>query len=161
MRPIDGTLVNEVWGEIIGFPPAQVQAEAQAFLERQPHVAAFTGVLTRELDPPVQQAALGLSFLLFKVLERSLGRPFPLLTEARIQQAYEANVDWLADTQAGAQSLIDTLGAGSHQSLVAYVLSVFYGAERDGAGYDTEVKANLFLLLKTLTEALDVGAVER
>jgi hypothetical protein len=54
VRPIDGPLVDEVWAEIIRFPAEQIQGEAQAFLERQPHVAAFTGVLTRELEAPVR-----------------------------------------------------------------------------------------------------------
>jgi hypothetical protein len=158
MRPIEPALVDEVWREIIRYPPPQVQAEAQAFLVQQPHVAPFAAVIAKAFDEPVQRAAFGLAFLLFKVLERSLGRPFPPLAEARIQEAYEANVQWLAETEIGASSLLDTLQAGEHPSLIAYILSVFYG---EGGTYDTDVRANLFLLLKTLTEALDIGAVER
>ena len=140
------------------YPRPQVKKDFYTAPELHP---AFAGVLTRELDAVVQQAALGLCFLLFKVLERSLGQPFPVLAEERIQAAYAANVDWLADTEAGARSLLDTLEAGAHPSLVAYVLSVFYGVEGEGSQYDPGVKANLFLLLKTLTEALDIGAIER
>lgn len=158
MLPIEPALVDEVWRDISRYPPERVQAEAQAFLQQQPHVAAFTTVLMNEFEAAVQQAGFGLCFLLFKVLERSLGRPFPLLGEARIQQAYEANVGWLAETEAGAESLLDTLEQGAHPSLIVYILSVFYGG--DGGAYDTQVKANLFLLLKTLTEALDIGAVD-
>lgn len=158
MRPIDPPLVDEVWRDVTRYAPERVEAEAQAFLTQQPHVTAFAGVLTRELDAPVQQAAFGLCFLLFKILERSLGQPFPPLAEARIQHAYEANVTWLAETEAGSQSLLDTLDAGRHPSLVAHIIAVFYG---DDAGRcDRDVKANLYLLLKTLTEALDIGAVE-
>ncbi|HEY7650116.1 MAG TPA: hypothetical protein VID04_14040 [Methylomirabilota bacterium] len=159
MRPIEPALVDEVWRDIIQYPPEQIQAEAQEFLARQPDAAAFAAVLTREFDEPVQRAAFGLAFLLFKILERSLGRPFPPLAEARIQRAYEANVQWLAATEAGAESLLETLQAGAHQSLVAHILSVFYGG--DAASYDNDTHANLFLVLKTLTEALDIGAVER
>lgn len=159
MRPIEPALVDEVWRDITRYPPEQIQAEAQVFLAQQPHVAAFAGVLTKPFDEPVQRAAFGLAFLLFKILERSLGCPFPPLVEGRIQRAYEANVQWLAETEAGAASLLDTLHAGEHPSLVAHILSVFYGG--NAGGYDTDTRANLFLLLKTLTEALDVGAVER
>jgi hypothetical protein len=155
MRPIGPALVDEVWRDVSRYPPERVQAEARVFLERQPHVAAFATVLMKQFEQPVQQAAFGLCFLLFKVLERSLGRPFPLLAEERIQQAYEANVGWLTETEAGAESLLDTLPGGAHPSLIAYVMSVFYGGD---GGYDTQVKANLYLLLKTLTEALDIGA---
>jgi hypothetical protein len=161
VRPIDAGLVDEVWSDITRYPADQVQTEARAFLEQQPHVAAFVNALTRELDETVQQAALGLCFLLFKILARSLGRPFPLVAEERIQTAYAGNVDWLAQTEAGAESVLDTLGAGRHPSLAAHLLSVFYGDADGGAGYDTQVKATLFLLLKTLTEALDIGLAAR
>jgi hypothetical protein len=159
MRAIEPALVDEVWREITEYPPERIQAEAQGFLTRQPHVAAFAGVLAQAFDESVQRAAFGLAFLLFKILESSLGRPFPPLAEARIQQAYEANVQWLAETRAGAASLLDTLQAGEHPSLVGHILSVFYGG--DARAYDTDTRANLFLLLKTLTEAVDIGTVER
>jgi hypothetical protein len=158
MRPIEPALVDEVWREITEYPPERVRAEAQAFLTGQPAVAPFATVIAGPFDEPVQRAAFGLAFLLFKVLERSLGRPFPPLTEARLQEAYEANVQWLAETEVGAASLLDTLAAGEHPSLTSYILSVFYGG--DGGAYDRDVRANLFLLLKTLTEALDIGTVE-
>ncbi|OLC16193.1 MAG: hypothetical protein AUH29_05645 [Candidatus Rokubacteria bacterium 13_1_40CM_69_27] len=157
MRPIGPALVDEVWRDISRYPPERVQAEARGFLEQQPHVATFAAVLMKQFEEPVQQAAFGLCFLLFKVLEQSLGRPFPLLAEERIQQAYEANVGWLSGTEAGAESLLDTLPAGAHASLLSYIMSVFYGGD---GGHDTQVKTNLFLLLKTLTEALDIGAVD-
>jgi hypothetical protein len=38
------------------------------------------------------------------------------------------------------------------------VLSVFYGAGADGC--DERVRAGLLLMLRTLTDALDVGPVE-
>jgi hypothetical protein len=158
VQPITPALVDEVWADITRYAPERVQAEAREFLDRQPHAAAFARHLTGEAEPGVQQAAFGLAFLLFKVLERSLGRPFPRLAEERIAQAWEANLHWLARAEAGAQSLLDTLGAAAHPSLTAYILEVFYGAE--AAACDAAVRARLFLLLKTLTEALDIAAVE-
>lgn len=93
-------------------------------------MAALSGVLTKEFEEPAQQAAFDLAFLLFKILERSLGRSFPVLSEERIQSAYEHNVAWLGGTEASAQSLLDTLDEGAQPSLTSYIMSVFYG----GAG---------------------------
>ena len=89
MQAIDRALVDEVWREMTGYAPARIAGEAQVFLEQQPHAAAFSESVTSALDPAVQRAALGLAFLLFKILEASLGRPFPLLTEERVMAAYE------------------------------------------------------------------------
>src|ERR1700752_2992477 len=95
VRSIDQTLVDEVWRETASYPPGRVAEEASDFLARQPHVTAFAQSITHEQDPSVQRAALGLCFLLFKVLERSLGHPFPLLSEARIQDAHHAVTEGL------------------------------------------------------------------
>ena len=95
MRGIDQTLVDEVWRETASYPPGRIAEEASDFLARQPHVAAFAHSVTREQDAAVQRAALGLCFLLFKILDRSLGHPFPLLAETRIQAAHHAVTEWL------------------------------------------------------------------
>jgi hypothetical protein len=40
-------------------------------------------------------------------------------------------------------------------------LTVFYGGDPESVEYDDEVKASLFLLLKTVADALDIAPVER
>ncbi len=144
MRPIDTALVDEVWREITQYPPDRVEAEARAFLEQQPDVAALTAMTSEAFDFPVRQATFGLAFLFFKVLERSVGAPFPRVQEERLRKAWEGNVERLS-------GLSESVATG----LVAYVMTVFYGG--DGGPYDTRVRASLVLLLQTLTEATDVG----
>jgi hypothetical protein len=159
VRGIDQTLVDEVWRETTSYPPGRIDEEARDFLARQPHVAAFAHSVTREQDVSVQRAALGLCFLLFKILDRSLGRPFPLLSESRIQEAHHAVTEWL-DTMDGEESgrVLETVSAPGHPTLPAYIVSVFYG---EGAGgCDERVRAGFALMLRTLTDALDVGRVE-
>jgi hypothetical protein len=39
--------------------------------------------------------------------------------------------------------------------------AAFYGGDPESVDYDQEVKASLFLLLKTLSDALDIGEVEQ
>jgi hypothetical protein len=145
VRGIDRELVDEVWRETTAYPPGRVDEEARDFLARQPHVAAFAHAITRGQDPVVQRAALGLCFLLFKILERSFGRPFPPLAESRIHRAHRAATDGPAD-------------AADRPTLSAHLIAVFYG---DGAeACDEQVRAGLRLMLRTLTDALDVGRVE-
>jgi hypothetical protein len=157
VRGIDQSLVDEVWRDLTSYPPDRVQAEAAAFLEQQPHVAAFARTMTREQDAGVQQAALGLCFLVFKVLDRSLGRPFPPLAEARLADAYASTRHWLDHGEsADAATVLERAEAPAHPTLVTYLLAVFYG-DAAGGDYDESVRASLFLLLRTLTEALDVG----
>lgn len=159
MRGIDQTLVDEVWRETAAYPPGRIAEEATDFLTRQPHVAAFAHSITHEQDASVQRAALGLCFLLFKILERSLGHPFPLVSESRIQHAHHAVTTWL-DTLDGEESdrVLETVSAPGHPTLPAYIIAVFYGESAEGC--DERVRAGFALMLRTLTDALDVGQVE-
>jgi hypothetical protein len=116
--------------------------------------------MTREQAPPVQQAAFGLAFLLFKIVEESLGRPFPLVAEERIARAYEETRAWLAhDESALPARVLDRAADPTHPTLVTHLLSVFYGDAGPG-DYDEGVRASLLLSLRTLSAALDLGAVE-
>jgi len=144
-RPLDAALVDEVWREIVQYPPDRVESEARAFLEQQPDVAAVAALAAEPFDPPVPQAAFGLAFLYFKVLERSLGEPFPRVADERLQTAWQANVERLAESP-------------ESSGLVSHVLGVFYGG--DSGAYDARVRASFLVLLETLTEAADV-ATER
>ncbi len=164
MRAIDQALVDEIWREITSYPPGRAEEEARQFLARQPHVAAFCQLVTQEFDLAVQKAALGLAFLLFKILEASLEAPFPPVAQRRIQEAYEATTEWLeqwdgADPRIFLRS-VEGGGEFPQPNLVQYLLTVFYGGDPESVEYDEEVKASLFLLLKTLSDALDIGEVE-
>ncbi|MGH7313196.1 MAG: hypothetical protein ACREJV_08490 [Candidatus Rokuibacteriota bacterium] len=143
-RPIDAALVDEVWREIVHYLPDRVQSEARAFLEQQPDVAAVAALASEPFDAPVQQATFGLAFLFFKVLERSLGEPFPRVAEERLQTAWQANAARLAESPESVAS-----------ALVGHMLGVFYGG--DSGAYDARVRASLVVMLETLTEAADVG----
>jgi len=152
-------LVDDVWREVMSYPAGRVEAEAQAFLARQPHVAAFAQALLNEQPPVVQKAAFGLCFLLFKILERSLGQPFPLVEESRIMRAHGATTAWVERSEpASPESVLAS--SADHPTLVGHLLSVFYGDDGAPADYDEGVRASLFLLLRTLSDAVDVGAVD-
>jgi hypothetical protein len=159
VRGIDQALVDEVWRETASYPPGQIDEEARAFLARQPHAAAFAHATTRGQDEAVQRAALGLCFLLFKVLERSLGRPFPVLSEARLRASHEAATEWIARL-GGEESerVLEAMGVPAHPTLSAYIISVFYGDTAPSC--DERVRVGLALMLRTLTDALDLGPVE-
>ncbi len=159
MRGIDQALVDEVWRETTSYRPGRIDEEARDFLTRQPHVAAFAHAVTRGQDPVVQRAALGLCFLLFKILERSLGRPFPLLAESRLQAAQEASTAWLATLEGDEPGgVLEATDAPGHPTLAAYIITAFYGDAAEAC--DERVRAAFALMLRTLTSALDLGAVD-
>ena len=161
MRAIDRALVDEVWQELTAYGAARTGEEARAFLARQPFVAGFSHALTQGQDEAVQRAALGLCFLLFKVVEASLGRPFPEVSEARIVAAHAEAREAIADLGAPEpDAVLRAMDGGSGPGLVGHILATFYGGDGAGADYDDGVRANLALLLGTLARALDLGRAE-
>src|SRR2546430_10606430 len=62
--------------------------------------------------------SLGLAFLLFKILEASLGRPFPELGEPRLLDAYAGTQAWLRQWEgAPPVEVLQALGQAEHASL--------------------------------------------
>jgi len=150
-RPVDDgdPLDAEPFRDLVGDPPEN----------REDH--GFVRFVAERFDEAVQNAAVGLGFLLFKILEASVGGPFPAVAEARIRTAHEAVAEWLAQWEgADARTLLQSVEGEGHHSLITHMLSVFYAGDAQSPAYDEEVKARLFVLLKTLTEAVDLGEVE-
>jgi len=90
---------------------------------------------------------------------RSLGRPFPLLAESRLHAAHGAAAEWLAALEGEeSERVVEAAGPAGHPTLAAYIISVFYGEGAEEC--DEHVRAGLVLMLRTLTDALDLGEVE-
>lgn len=164
MRVIDQVLVHDIWQEMATYSEERAGVEARGFLERQPHVAELCRSATTEFDDRAKKTALGLAFLLFRVVETSLAAPLPTLTRQRLDQAYRVTSEWLeqwegADPRIFVRS-VEVGGAFAHPNLIQYLLTAFYGGDGESVEYDAEVKATLFLLLTTLADALDTGDAE-
>ena len=114
MRAIDQALVDEVWWEVTTYEGERATAEARVFLERQPYVGEICRQLMKEFDPEAQRAAMGLTFLLFKIVETSLGAPFPTISRDRLIQAYEAITEWTTRT-GGSGNRCKTASNASHR----------------------------------------------
>ena len=155
---IDQSLVEEVWRSLREYDPVQAQGEAKAFIRNQPHVAEFLRDFTGEFDKEVQKAALGLAFLVFKVVEAHRGAPPSPISRARIQEAYDATVAWVERWDGAEEKLFlracETSGEFPIPNLVQYVLQTFYADDSGAPEYDQEVKGNFFLILKTIVDAL-------
>lgn len=154
MRELDSTLVREVWDGLCAYPPEQSEAEARAFVKRQPHLVALAHVLTREFARDVQKTALGLLFLLTKVIEAHREAPVPSLSRARVTRAYEGTVAWMDRWEGADPRFLERSGEFPQPHLVPYLLGAFFP---EGAGppeHEEEVKGSLFLLLASAADAL-------
>lgn len=155
MRELDEGLVREVWEELSGLDAGGSEAEARAFIDGQPHLVALAGRVTAELDQEAQKSALGLLFLLTKVVEAARGAPVPPVSEGRVRAAYEATAEWLDRWDGADPRFLERSGEFPQPHLITYLVDGFYRGGPGPEEHEAEVKGNLFLLLKTAAEALE------
>lgn len=143
MRPLDPALVETVWQELSAYPEERSSAEARAFIASQPHLVRLAEALTRGFDREVQKAALGLLFLLLKVIEAHRETPVPAVPAAWVAEVYRQTLARLEQGKGAAPE-------PREPDLACYLLAAFY----DRGPESPEPEASLFLLLKTAADAL-------
>ncbi len=154
MRDLDQALVEEVWDTLAAYPPDRSQTEARAFLTRQPHLVALAETLTEEFDVEVRKAALGLLFLLVKIVEAQREAPVPSLSRGKVARAHAAALAWMERWDGADERFLARSGEFPQPHLIPYLITGFYAAAGDSLEHEAEVKGALFLLLKSAADAL-------
>jgi len=81
------------------------------------------------------------------------------LEESRLRAAHDASTEWLAGLEGDDSArIVAAAGAPGHPTLAAHLVTVFYGEGAEGC--DERVRAGFLLMLRTLTDALDLGPIE-
>lgn len=155
MRPLGAALVEEVWADLLAYEPARSEAEARGFVERQPHLVALAEMLTREFDRDTQKTALGLLFLLTKVLEAHREAPVASVSRERLAAAYRATVEWLERWEGADPRVLAAREELSRPQLAPYLVARFYPGGTSPAEYEDEVRTSLVLLLQTALDACE------
>lgn len=157
MPDIDRQLIEETWRKVTAFDPATASAEARRFAEKQPAVLRFVQEVLREFDERIHGAALGLAYLLFKVVEAMQGEDPSTLSDREIQDAYGENAGWLdalgrLEGRPFKRLLEDVTDL--QEVYVPFTLIEAY-LQRPGVGpFGERAKGHLFLVIKTLSDCL-------
>ena len=155
MRELDEALLVEVWQELCAYEPGRSVAEARAFVDHQPHLVALAETLTQEFGRDVQKAALGLVFLLTKVIEAHREAPVCSVSRARVAQAYEATLAWMERWDGADPRFLERSGEFPQPHVIPYLVSAFYPEDAGSPEHEAEIKGSLFLLLKSAVDAIE------
>jgi len=159
VRALDHELVQEVWQTLCDYEPERSEAEARAFIKRQPHLIALAKTLMEEFDVGEQKAALGLLFLLTKVLEAHREAPVTSVSAERVARAYEAAVAWVERWSGTNERFLARSGEFPQPHLIPYLISVLSPGDAGRSEYEAEVQGSLFLLLKAAADAIEAGEI--
>lgn len=141
--------------DLLAYEPARSEAEARGFVEQQPHLVALAETLTREFDRNTQKTALGLLFLLTKVIEAHREAPVASVSPERLGAAYRATVQWLERWEGADPRSLAASAELTRPQLAPYLVARFYPWGTSPAEYEAEVQASLFLLLQTAVDAYE------
>jgi len=157
VRELDEALVLDVWDVLCAWGPERSQAEAQAFIDTQPHLVALAEAVMEEFDTEAQKAAFGLLFLLAKVWEVHRGEALGPVSRERVGQAYEGTLRWMDRGEGADERFLARSGEFPQPHLIPYLITRFYQGAGGNDDYEAEIRGNLFLVLKAAADAL--GAV--
>ncbi|MBI1746911.1 MAG: hypothetical protein HYR55_10035 [Acidobacteria bacterium] len=163
MVTISAQLVEETWRRIDDCGPDQGPEMVGHYSKSQPNIFEFMVEFTREIQPESTEFALYMSYVIWQVFDAAYGKAYPVILPEEIIAAYETNEVWvqqhdgLDDIQ-----LYERLEADTHLRQVNLVISVLdalfapMGSEDpDEINIPEEDKGYLFLLMKTIIDALD------
>ena len=157
MLEIHQQLIVETWKRVTAFDPDTASAEARRFAEKQPAVLRFVQEVLREFDEGIQGTALGLAYLLFKVVEAVQGENLPTLSDRQLEENYGENAQWLdalerLEGRPFRRLLEDVLEL--QEVSVPFTLIETY-LQRPGVGpFGEKLKGHLFLVIKILFDCL-------
>jgi hypothetical protein len=154
MRELDQALVEDVWEAMCALDPERSRAAARAFIDTQPHLVSLAEDLMREFDRDALKAALGLLFLLAKVMEAHRERPLDPAPRERVADAHQATLAWIERWDGAEQRFLARSGEFPQPHLIPFLISVFMPDSGERDDYTAEVRGSLFVLLKTAADAL-------
>ena len=159
MEIIPDDLVLETAQEISGFSHERAHREMTGLGNIQPHLVAFMIEFTQDLEPEVSALSLYWFFTIYRMFQKSSRKPLKRVSHKTIFECYDYN-ETLIDRLEGAHDRfverIATVQLSDQPYVMKYVVESLFeqGEEKDGLELTEEDTGYLFLLLKTVVDAL-------
>ena len=159
MEPIHEEIVENIWQEVAGFSPGRVKKEMVKIGNSQPELLAFVMESAKEMSQEVRELAIYMFLVVYRMFQEAHGKIKKVSSE-EIIECYEHNEGLMERLKVAHEKFLDRV-ASVQTSRQPYVVKYVVDAlmeddEREDAGALTEEqKGFLFLLLKTVIDALD------
>jgi hypothetical protein len=155
MGPISEKIVENTWQEVAGFSPGRANKEIMMIRNRQPELLAFVMESAKEMGQEVRGFAIYMFLIVYRMFQGAHERIEKISSE-EIMKCYEHNVGLMERLEGTHEKFLDRI-ASVQTSREPYVVKHLVNAlmEEDTVALTGEQKGFLFLLLKTVIDALN------
>jgi hypothetical protein len=163
LKPIPEAIVERTWQEVAGFTTDKAKKELVKIGKSQPELLSFVMESCEEMRQEVRELAIYLFVVVYRMFQRNHGRIKKISSE-EIIECYEHNEGLMERLEGADERFLDRI-AGLQTSKQPHVIKYVVDAlMEEDEGEDTlvlteEQKGFLYLLLKTVVDALDQKGV--
>ena len=160
MKPISEELVEETWQEVAEFNPDRSNKEMIKASKSQPNLLAFMMEFTQDLDQEVRELAIYMFFVVHRMFQKGCNNKIKEISVDDIIECYEYNEDLVQSLEGAHEKFFDRIARvqlSQQPYVMKYVTETLIEApeEEDPVALSEEDVGHLFLLLKTMVDALD------
>ena len=155
MEPIPEAIVEKTWQEVAGFTPNRAKRELMKISNAQPELLAFVMESSKEMGQEVRELAIYMFVVVYRMFQKGHGKVKKISSE-EIIKCYEHNEGLMERLEGADEKFLDRI-ASVQTSREPYVVKHLVNAlmEEDTLTLTAEQKGFLFLLLKTVIDALN------
>jgi hypothetical protein len=162
MHWIDESTVERTWVDVGGLDVDQATDEMVSLGESQPDLLAFVTTWAEDMSPEAQELAIYLFFVIYRMFSRGYGRPLPYVSaDVLIQQHEETErlMESLLDKDDSALGLAAIQESSRQPWVMKYLVEALMESpdEEEAVDLSEDDFGELFLILKTVVDALDVA----
>ncbi len=160
MQIISEALVEETWEEVAGFSPPHGQNEMSKLGQEQPEILSFLVEFTKDLKQDVQELAIYIFFVVYRIFEKSSGKKIRKISADEIIECFESNEKLMEKLEGTHDKFLERITRTqilTQPYVMKYVVDTLMEApeEEDPIHLTEEDTGYLFLLLKTVIDLLD------
>lgn len=156
MELISEKVVEKTWKEAANISPQHANKEILKVGQSQPELLAFLMESTDDLSSEAQELTIYLFFVIYRMFHTS-GTRIRRVTSREITECHDKNQNLLKDleSQDAFFDKVTTFQVLSQPYVMKYVSEALLEEEEDFSGLSEEENRLLFLLMKTVVDALD------
>ncbi len=160
MEPIPNELVEETWQEVALFDPDLAGKEMMKAGNSQPELLTFMVEFTQDLNQEVQELAIYMFFVVYRMFQKSSKKKIKQIPAEDIIECYEDNEDLMQSLEGAHEKFFERIARvqlARQPYVMKYVVDTLIEEpeDEDTAALAEDDVGLLFLLLKTVVEALD------
>jgi len=161
MKDISEEFIDETWDEVSCFSPGEANDEMRKIGGNQPEVLDFFIPYTEGLMPEGQGVAVVLFYAINRIFDKASDGKIELIKSDEIEALYDENEKLFGDIEAIDKALLEKVSEDHpfRQPNVINFISdflFFEPEEGDESCFEDDDRGLVFLLLKSVVDALDM-----